>query len=199
MFTSEYLAKNIVKEIVNNFSPGKCFYVGKFKPPNKGHYDALKYLISKPYLQQVKIIISNKPIDNITGEESVDIWNMYMESDPTVKVKIKLSDEVSPVVDVIHYLDGKPPSTSIYVAVGEDDDQGYLQALQNKYGAERVKEVIFPKENGIVTSTQVRSIISDGDYETFKQTIPTVAYNKGMAPKIFKMLSTKNIESNQNG
>ena len=44
---------------------------------------------------------------------------------------------------------------------------------------------------GDISAPHVRNILASGDFEEFKQAVPEAAYNKGVAPKVFKMLATK--------
>ncbi len=80
----------------------------------------------------------------------------------------------------------------VYVAVGDDeiDDLAYGKSLQEQFG-DRVKTIPVHEKAGIISAPHVRNILADGDYEAFVEAIPEAAFNKGAAPKIFKMLATK--------
>ena len=54
---------------------------GGFKPPHKGHFEALKYLL-KSGAKQAKIFIGKKERDGITQEQSLKIWNIYKKYIP---------------------------------------------------------------------------------------------------------------------
>jgi nicotinamide mononucleotide adenylyltransferase len=184
------IGRRIAEAIINQ--PGPCFYPGKFKPPHKGHYQAATELASRDYIQMVYIIISRKTIDGITPEDSLMIWNMYLQAEPNPKISVKISTDESPIVSIIHYLKANTTVDPVYIAVGDDevDDIQYGKALQEDFG-DRVKVIPVHEKAGIISAPHVRNILANGDFESFKEAVPEAAYNKGAAPKIFKMLATK--------
>ena len=190
MINAELLGRRIAEAIVNEAGP--CFYPGKFKPPHKGHYEAAKALAAKDYITKVYVIISRKVIDGITPEDSLMIWNMYLKAEPNPKITVRISTEESPVVTMIQYLQNNPEANPVYVAVGEDevDDVEYGKSLQQQFG-DRVKTITVQEKAGEINAPHVRNILATGDFEAFKEAVPEAAYNKGAAPKIFKMLAVK--------
>ena len=70
----------------------------------------------------------------------------------------------------------------------ETDDQHYLKDIQDRYPG-IVKTISIREKDGIVSAPYVRGVLDAGDYAAFAKTIPEAAYNKGMAPKIFKLLA----------
>ena len=190
MINAIQLGRLLAEEVVNE--PGPCFYPGKFKPPHKGHYAAAKNLAGRDYIQKVYVIISSKVIDGITPEESLQIWNMYLKAEPNPKITVQIATEESPVVTIIHYLQNNPTVSPVYVAGGDDevDDENYLDSLQTQFG-DRVRTIQVHEKAGNVSAPHVRSILQAGDYEEFAKTVPEAAFNKGVAPQIFKMLAPK--------
>lgn len=182
------VAKLIVEEIAND--KGVCFYPAGFKPPHKGHFKAAKALADRSYITEVVVIIGKKPEDGITPEESLKIWQMYLKAEPNPEIKPRLSTSGdSPVDDVFAYLKEHPNVDVVYVAGGEDetDDQAYMDSLKEQY-PNTVKTIPVQEKDGRVSSMYVRDLLKYGDYESFKETIPEAAYNKGFAKDIFKML-----------
>lgn len=190
MINAELLGKRIAEAVLNE--PGPCFYPGRFKPPHKGHYEAAKALAAKDYITKVYIIISKKVVDGITPEDSLMIWNMYLQAEPNPKITVRISTQESPIVTIIDFLKKNPTTDPVYVAVGDDekDDIEYGKSLQEQFG-DRVKTITVNERSGGVTAPHVRSLLQAGDYEEFKETVPEAAYNRGAASKIFKMLAPK--------
>ena len=89
MIDATKIGRLIAEEITNE--PGPCFYPGKFKPPHKGHFKAALDLASRNYIIMVTVIISRKPIEGVTPEDSLAIWNMFLQSQPSPKIKIQIS------------------------------------------------------------------------------------------------------------
>jgi len=190
MINAELLGYRIAEAMINGAGP--CFYPGKFKPPHKGHFEAAKNLASRDYVKQVNILISRKTIDGITPEDSLQIWNMYLRAEPNPKITVTISTDESPIVGIIHYLKANSTVNPVYVAQGDDekDDADYIKSLQDQFG-DRVRAIQVHEKAGIVSAPYVRNTLSSGDYEKFAETVPEAAYNKGVAPKVFKMLAPK--------
>jgi hypothetical protein len=190
MINPTQIGKRIAEAIINE--PGPCFYPGRFKPPHKGHYEAAKELTSRNYIEMVYIIISKKVVDGITPEDSLMIWNMYLKAEPNPKISVSIATTESPVTTIMNYLNKNTAVDTVYVAISDDetDDIDYGEALQENYG-DKVKLISIHDKAGIISSPHIRNILADGNYEEFAEAIPEAAFNKGAAPKIFKMLATK--------
>lgn len=193
MINAELLGKKIAEAVLNEANePGPCFYPGRFKPPHKGHFKAAKDLASRNYVQMVYILISKKVVDGITPEDSLTIWNMYLNAEPNPKITVRISTEESPIVDIISYLNENKQTDPVYVSIGDDevDDTNYGASLQKQFG-DRVKIIKVQEKAGKITAPHVRNLIAAGDYEGFIEAVPESAYNKGAGPEIFKMLALK--------
>lgn len=190
MINAELFGKRLAEAVLNE--PGPCFYPGRFKPPHKGHYAAAKDLASRPYIKMVYIIISKKTVDGITPEDSLAIWNMYLKAEPNPKITVQISTKESPIVDIYDYLVKNPTVDPVYVSAGNDetDDVDYVTSLQEKFG-DRVKLIKVQEKAGEITAPHVRNLLDTGDYESFVEAVPVAAFNRGAAPKIFKMLASK--------
>lgn len=190
MINAELLGKRIAEAVLNE--PGPCFYPGRFKPPHKGHYEAAKALAAKDYITKVYIIISKKVVDGITPEDSLMIWNMYLQAEPNPKITVRISTQESPIITIIDFLKKNPTADPVYIAVGDDeaDDAEYGNSLQQQFG-ERVKTIKVTERKGEASAPRIRTMLQSGDYENFVETVPEAAYNKGAGPKIFKMLAPK--------
>lgn len=190
MIDAKQIGKRIAEEISNEAGP--CFYPGKFKPPHKGHFDAALNLASRNYVTSVEVIISNKTVDGITPEDALAIWQLYLGAKPNPKIKAKISTEESPIVDIINYLKANPSVNPVYVAVGDDekDDAEYGKSLKDQFG-DRVRTLTVREKAGEISAPYLRELLRTGDYDSFKEAVPEAAYNRGAAPKIFKMLAAK--------
>ena len=190
MIDANKIGRLIAEEIMNE--PGPCFYPGKFKPPHKGHFKAALDLASRNYIIMVTVIISRKPIDGITPEDSLAIWNMFLQAQPSPKIKVQISTQESPIVDIINYMKKNPSVDPVYVAGGDDetDDNNYMSTLEQQFH-NRVKAIPIHEKDGIISAPYARELLRTQDYEKFKETVPESAFNRGAAPKIFKMLASK--------
>jgi len=190
MIDAQKIGRLVAEAILND--PGPCFYPGKFKPPHKGHFDAAFGLAKKDYITKVYVIISNKVIEGITPEDSLAIWKMYLEAKPNPKIEVRISTDSSPVATIIKYINDNPEVQTFYVAVGDDeaDDEAYGKSLQDQFG-DKVKTITVQEKAGDISAPVVRGYLRSGDFESFVESIPEAAFNKGAAPKIFKMLASQ--------
>lgn len=190
MIDAQKIGRLVAEALLNE--PGPCFYPGKFKPPHKGHFEAAKSLASKEYITKVYVIISSKEIEGITPEESFAIWNMYLDAQPNPKITPRISTEGSPIISIMRWLNDNPEVSPVYIAVGDDevDDAEYGESLQRNFG-DRVKIIRVQEKAGEISAPVVRNYLRHGDYESFAKSVPEAAYNKGAAPRIFKLLASK--------
>lgn len=188
------LGKLLAEDIVEDPKEGPCLYPGKFHPPHIGHMKAAIRLTKKDYITQVIVIISAKvspETGNITPEQALSIWKMYLDAHKNMKIQVRISEYESPYNDMYAYIQQTPENSTVYVAAGEDekDDQNYVESLQQEFGS-RVKEIKVQEKDGVISAPHVRTLVQQRDYEKFKEAVPEAAYNRGAAPKIWKMLTS---------
>jgi hypothetical protein len=191
MINPEQLGRQIAEDILKEASSdvGPCFYPGKFKPPHKGHFEAAKYLASKPYINKVYVIISNVTKYGITAEDSFQIWKQYLNAEPNPKISVSISKESTPIKDVFSFMAENPDVDPIYVAGATEEVEGigYFDSIQKRF-PNKVRKEIIPDQFERISSTQMRSYIKDGNYEEFEKFIPDAAYNKGVTKDVFGRL-----------
>lgn len=191
MINPEKLGRQIAEDILSEASPdvGPCFYPGKFKPPHKGHFEAAKYLASKPYINKVYVVISNVTKYGITPQDSFKIWKEYLAAEPNPKINVSISKESTPIKDIFSFMDKNPDVDPVYVAGGAEEVEGigYFDSIQKRF-PNRVRKEVIPDQFGRISATQMRAAVKDGNYEEFVKFIPDSAYNKGVAKDVFGRL-----------
>lgn len=191
MINIDSLVKEIVQELLAEASPdvGPCFFPGKFKPPHKGHFEAAKYLASQNYINRVYVVISNVTKFGITPQDSEYIWNEYLKAEPNPKIKVMVSEEVSPIKDIYTFLKNNPDISPVYVAAAGEEIEG-----EGRFGSlsinfpDRVRIEKIPDQFGRISATQMRTAVAIGDYEEVAKFVPDAAYNKGVAKDVFARL-----------
>ncbi len=191
MINIDHIGRQIVEDLLREASPdvGPCFYPGKFKPPHKGHFEAAKYLASKPYINKVYVIISKVTKFGITPEDSLYIWQEYLKAEPNPKISVSISEESTPIKDIFVFMDNNPDVSPIYVAgAGEEvEGLGYFDALQKRF-PDRVRKEVVPNQFERISATQMRAEIKTGNIKDFEKFIPDAAYNKGVTKDVFGRL-----------
>ena len=183
----EQIGKLIGEEI--GFEPGPCLYPGKFKPPHLGHWDVAKDLAGRNYITEVSIVISPKPVEGITAELSLEIWDIYLKCEPNSKIKVYPSKTDTPVKDAYRFIDQNKNQSRFYIAGGMDevDDQNYFQSFQKKFD-DKVYVISVSEKHNRISATYVRKTLKDKDFERFKKTLPQGVINKGYAKEIYNKL-----------
>lgn len=139
-----------------------ALYPGAFKPPHKGHFDVVKKLLE--IADKVIILISSKPRDGFTTEESVKVWDLYKHMlNGDVEVKIV---EGSPVKEVYNTVEVNPDINYI-AAFGKGEVSRYKSI--EKYP--NVKVFDAGTIDG-VHATDLRQIIADKNVNRLDMYLP---------------------------
>ena len=109
--------KSFKQYVTNKQGSGIAILPGGFKPPTKGHYNALIHLLSDA--SEGIVFIGNKDRDGITAEQSKKIWEVYAKT-LGKPVSIEIS-QITPVKSVYDYADANT-SRLIKVGAGAKDE-----------------------------------------------------------------------------
>jgi cytidyltransferase-like protein len=122
MNLGEYLA-NIILEADDQPEQTIALFPGDFKPPHKGHFEAIEKLLKAA--DHVVVLVSPKTKDGITADESIAVWELYKPLfDGSVEVKITPS---SPMDDV-HSVIKDNPDTNFIIASKDSSIEKYSNA-----------------------------------------------------------------------
>jgi cytidyltransferase-like protein len=159
------LFKGLVKELISDFIVEEitresiALYPGKFKPPHKGHFDVAKQLLEK--VDRVEIIISSKPVDGITAEQSKKVWELYNTLlGGKLDIKIIQGSPVTYVLDTI-----EANQNNHYVAVygkGEEDRYRNVGKDPRYMNAEIFDGGTITSDEGNINATDFRNALRSG-------------------------------------
>ena len=139
-----------------------ALYPGAFKPPYKGHFDVVKKLLE--ITDKVIILVSSKPRDGFTAEESVEVWNLYKHTlDGDVEIKVVEGSPVKEVYDTVE----ENPDTDYIAAFGKGEFSRYKSI--EKY--HNVKIFDAGTIDGI-HATDLRQIIADKNVNRVDMYLP---------------------------
>jgi cytidyltransferase-like protein len=156
-----FLIENI-GETQFNFPPNEtiALYPGKFKPPHKGHLDVVNQLTR--IADQVYVLISPKPHEGITAEQSLDIWEKLYSPLISDRRKVKfVISQLTPVKDVYDIITDNP-DTNFIAAYGKEDAGRY-----SKLNSDRVKTYDAGNVEGISATNLRAALNSQGDITPF--------------------------------
>ena len=132
---------------------------GGFKPPHKGHFEALKHIIDAHECTEAYVFIGNKDRDGITPAQSEMIWNIYGDNIDNVDVHAEISD-VTPVKSVYEYADEHRDSR-LFIGAGEEDMKRYAWFEKHADEYPNVELVPIPPKFGRISGTETRQKIHD--------------------------------------
>jgi len=152
---------------------------GGFKPPHAGHYNMAKWLAKNTDADVVVVKVGAKERDGITREMSLQLWNLYKESDSdplSNKLLIQPSTSNSPVQDVYDFVENTAPEGStVYLGMGEKDTSDSRFKNIGKFAEPRniqFQTVLVPPQAGGVSGTEMRGFIKNNQDTFFYNSLP---------------------------
>lgn len=142
---------------------------GGFKPPTKGHYNALKYLLQDADMGVV--FIGKKERDGITSQQSKDIWEVYANyiGKP---VEVAVAD-ITPVKSVYDFTDNNK-DVKIMVGAGDKDEDvkryEYFEKNIEKYPLVQIVKIPIQSEG--ISGTKTRALIDSSLDEAINYFVP---------------------------
>lgn len=167
---------NFTQYVDSQNSNSVALLPGGFKPPTKGHYNALKYLLNNA--SEGIIFIGNKDRDGITAEQSKKIWEVYAKTlGKPVSVEIS---QISPVKSVYDYADANPDKVIKVGAGAKDEDikrYAYFEKNKEKYPLVEVKKIPIQSEG--ISGTLTRKLVGEDLDEAIKYFVPDEVSDEG--------------------
>ena len=152
---------------------------GGFKPPHAGHYNAAKWLAANTDANTVVVKVGAKEREGVTREMSLQLWNLYRDSDTdslSKKLTILASNSNSPVRDVYDFVEKEAPEGStIYLGMGEKDINDSRFKNIGKFAEPRnikFETVLVPPQAGGVSGTEMRGFIRNNQETFFYNSLP---------------------------
>lgn len=175
----EYLVASLVTEdFIESKRQTIALYPGKFKPPHKGHLEAVKLGLKNA--DKVIVIISPKALENYTDQKSKKIWDLFKKTlgSDAARVEIKISRDSTPIRTAYGVIKTDP--TNNYIALfgkGEEkrweelnDKEKYPNAEPFDLGSVESKNIKGQSE--VISSTNLRKAIKSGDIDRIKTFLP---------------------------
>ena len=136
------------------------FYPGSFKPPHKGHFNNLKYLLKKYKNENILIIISKKERPTNPDFYQLENQNSNYIKDLCIKYKINYTTKVDSIKLLKNYYLKKKE----YVSDKESERlwKIYIDKLLNKNDQKRVKLMVSYLNSPILT---INSLLKQKSYD----------------------------------
>ena len=147
-----------------------AIFPGSFKPPHIGHFSLVKEIL--PQINRLYLIISGKPREGITAEQSKKIWNIYLSKNDLKKIKIIITVK-SPILEVFNILreEKLTPKDTIYLIKSSKNVNNKRFEMFKRLKLNIIEKTL-PKFKTI-SSTNMRKAILQNDFPTFQKFLPT--------------------------
>jgi hypothetical protein len=144
-------------------------FPGGFKPPTRGHFEAMKELLRNS--DRGIIFIGKSPRDGIDQEMSYQIWSIYAPYLPK-PVEVYKSG-ITPVKSTYDFAIDNP-NVNIIVGAGPDDSERYNSFIKNKEKYPLVDIVNIKETGGGVRGTTTREKILSKDPTAIEFFVPEI-------------------------
>lgn len=151
---------------------------GGFKPPHKGHFEALKYLLKNSNTNNAIVFIGKKEREGITQEQSLKIWNIYKKYIPAnieivaVTGADKAGREATPLSMTYDFIENnKNNYAGFFVGAGQEDMSRFkgLEKDQQKYP--NTKIIAIPPQFNRISGTETRNKLKEGILDFIPQEV----------------------------
>lgn len=145
-----------------------CFYPGEFAPPTKMHLNALYWLLNRPEIGHVNVVIG-KTNGPISQDQKARLWEILLKSNFSPQATILKSKENGPLTEVYSLFEAKPDQPG-YIAL--DEKSARNKKFQEKfarfpnYGMQLIPSQ-FSK-----SSSKLYEAIQNEDMEVIKNELP---------------------------
>jgi hypothetical protein len=162
----------LVESIIDKFKPtqGQTIAIlpGGFKPPHKGHFNALNYLLDEA--DGGIVFIGKGERDGINAQQSKQIWEIYKKH-LRKPVEIYIAER-TPVESTYKYAE-EHSDKNIIVGAGPEDEKRFDYFKKNIDKFPLVKIVNIPAMNQRISGTAVRGEICKKNPNAVNCFVPT--------------------------
>lgn len=144
-------------------------FPGGFKPPTRGHFEALEELLKE--VDRGVVFIGKSPRDGIDQEMSYQVWNVYA---PYLSKPVEVyKSSATPVTSTYDYAIDNP-NVNILVGAGPSDSSRYNSFKKNPEKFPNVKIVDLPLTGRGVRGTETREKIMSRDPSAVDYFVPQI-------------------------
>lgn len=159
-----------------------AIFPGGFKPPTRGHFEALEELLKKA--NKGVIFIGKSPRDGIDQETAYQIWSIYA---PYLSKPVEIyKSSITPLNSTYDFALANQDK-HIFVGAGPEDSDRYNSFRKNPEKYPNVQIVDIPLSGEGVRGTQTREMIISRDPSVINYFVPEIV-NQTDKERIKKIL-----------
>ena len=154
-----------------------CYYPGDFNPPTKFHLNTVEWLLSRPEIGHVYIVVGNHDKNQLYQEKKVELWEMLIKSAFSPNISIIKSKEDHQVQEIKNVV-GKKKEAPFYIALTEK--MGRNMDLQKAFEEFKHYQMEIIPSQFNASSKQLIDAVVKGDKATVKTLLPDNITEKGV-------------------
>jgi hypothetical protein len=147
-----------------------CFYPGDFAPPTKMHLNALYWLLNRPEISNVHIVLGSQPTKGITQEQKTELWEMLLKSHFSPQATVHKGKAKGPLSEIYEIFDLKKDKPA-YVALHEKGatNKEFQEKFKNfpHYGIQIIPSQFFKSSNKALNAAHNK------DVKALKEELPS--------------------------
>jgi ATP sulfurylase len=154
---------------------------GGFKPPHKGHFEALKFLLKNSNAKKAVVFVGKKEREGITQDQALKIWDIYKKYIPaevevvSVTGADKAGRDATPLSMTYDFIENnKDLYEGFIVGAGEEDLARFKGLEKDKIKYPNTKIVAIPPQFERISGTKTRQDLKQGKIEFIPKEVKEV-------------------------
>ena len=107
-----------------------CYYPGEFAPPTKMHLNTLYWLLNKPEVGHVHVVIGKDDGGPISQQQKAEMWDILLKSSFAPQASVLKAKTNGPVSEIYSMLEAKS-TMPLFIAL--DESAARNKKLQKKF------------------------------------------------------------------
>lgn len=165
-----------------------CFYPGDFAPPTKMHLNTLHWLLSKPEVGHVNVVLGKSKPGEITQEQKKALWEILLKSSMAPQASVIVSKGNGPISEIYDIFSKKKDMPS-YIALDEKSSRN--KKFQEKFEVFPHYGIQLIPSQFKMSSDKVIKAVQDNDDDLLKSELPS-DFNSDMIKSYKEILKQKN-------
>ena len=161
-----------------------CYYPGEFNPPTKFHLNTVEWLLSRPEIGHVHIVLGNDDPNQLYQDKKAKLWEMLIKSSFSPNVSILRSKEDHPIAEIRNHMEKKKESP-FYIAL--DEETARNKELQKAYESFKHYQMEIIPSNFRKSSKQMLDAVLNKDTKTVRSLLPDTFNDQGVQDYIDTM------------
>lgn len=146
-----------------------CFYPGEFSPPTKYHLNTVQWLLNKPEVHRVNVVIGNSKPGQLSQEQIHELWDMLLKYDFAPQAGLIKAKQQGPISHIYETFN-KDKNLPAYIALDEKSSRN--MKLQEKFEQFPYFGIQIIPSQFHKSSKTLMSCAQDNDLEGVKRELP---------------------------